>query len=47
VVPLIAQDGTLIGVWDVDSPSVARFDEQDRIGMEALCRIFVETGWRV
>lgn len=47
VVPLITQDGTLIGVWDVDSPSVARFDEQDRIGMEALCRIFVETGWRV
>jgi len=46
VVPLIARDGTLIGVWDVDSPSVARFDEHDRIGMEALCRVFVETGWR-
>jgi len=46
VVPLIATDGTLIGVWDVDSPLVERFDEQDRIGMEALCQIFVETGWR-
>jgi len=46
VVPLVAADGTLIGVWDVDSPSVARFDEQDKLGMEALCRIFVETGWR-
>jgi len=46
VVPLIAADGTLIGVWDVDSPLIECFDEQDRIGMEALCQIFVDTGWR-
>ena len=44
VVPLIA-DGTLIGVWDVDSPLVARFDEEDAKGMEALCRAFVELAW--
>jgi GAF domain-containing protein len=43
VVPLIKADGSLFGVWDVDSPSVARFDEDDRAGMEALCRVFVET----
>jgi GAF domain-containing protein len=42
VVPLF--DGAqLIGVWDVDSPSFARFDTDDRAGMEALCAIFVES----
>jgi GAF domain-containing protein len=45
VVPLIAADGTLIGVWDVDSPLVARFDDEDAKGMEALCRVFVELAW--
>ncbi|GAB7543175.1 GAF domain-containing protein [Cupriavidus sp. 8B] len=45
VVPLIAGDGTLIGVWDVDSPVMARFDGEDAAGMEALCRVFVELGW--
>ena len=43
VVPLVKADGSLFGVWDVDSPSVARFDEADRAGMEALCRVFMET----
>lgn len=41
VVPLIAADGTLIGVWDVDSPLPSRFDEDDRVGMQALCAVFV------
>ncbi|RQH01644.1 GAF domain-containing protein [Paraburkholderia dinghuensis] len=45
VVPLIAPDGALIGVWDVDSPQLARFDDEDAKGMEALCRVFVESGW--
>ncbi|MGO4155040.1 GAF domain-containing protein [Cupriavidus sp. YAF13] len=45
VVPLIAADDTLIGVWDVDSPVIARFDDEDAAGMEALCRVFVEMGW--
>jgi GAF domain-containing protein len=45
VVPLIARDGTLIGVWDVDSPEPARFDEEDAKGMEALCGLFVELAW--
>jgi GAF domain-containing protein len=43
VVPLVKADGTLLGVWDVDSPSVGRFDDQDRQGMEALCRAFMAT----
>lgn len=46
VVPLVAPDGTLIGVWDVDSPLLARFDDEDAKGMEALCRTFVELGWK-
>jgi len=41
VVPLVKADGSLFGVWDVDSPSVARFDDEDRKGMEALCRVFM------
>lgn len=42
VVPLVAADGTLIGVWDVDSPLPNRFDEEDARGMEALCQVFIE-----
>lgn len=43
VVPLVKADGTLLGVWDVDSPSVGRFDEEDRVGMEQLCAAFMRT----
>ena len=42
VVPLVKPDGSLLGVWDVDSPSIARFDEEDRAGMEALCNVFMQ-----
>jgi L-methionine (R)-S-oxide reductase len=42
VVPLVNADGSLLGVWDVDSPSIARFDDHDRAGMEALCQVFME-----
>jgi L-methionine (R)-S-oxide reductase len=40
VVPLIAGD-TLIGVFDLDSPTRARFDEDDRAGCELLARELV------
>ena len=43
VVPMYTPDGALIGVWDVDSPVPARFDDDDRAGMEALVRVFLET----
>jgi len=43
VVPLVHTDGSLFGVWDVDSPVVARFDDEDRAGMEALCKVFMES----
>ncbi|HEV2620905.1 MAG TPA: GAF domain-containing protein [Frateuria sp.] len=41
VVPLVKADGSLLGVWDVDSPRVGRFDEDDRAGMAALCAVFM------
>jgi L-methionine (R)-S-oxide reductase len=42
VVPLI-KDGALLGVWDVDSPTLNRFDASDRDGMQQLVQIFLET----
>src|SRR3546814_1658920 len=37
VVPLLRGD-ELLGVLDLDSPTLARFDAQDRTGLEALAR---------
>jgi L-methionine (R)-S-oxide reductase len=45
VVPLVASDGKLIGVWDVDSPVANRFNDEDAAGMEALCTAFVALAW--
>jgi L-methionine (R)-S-oxide reductase len=32
----------LIGVFDVDSPAVGHFDEDDRVGLESLVGVFLE-----
>ena len=40
VVPLIKAD-TVLGVLDIDSPQLARFDDADRRGIERLAAIFV------
>jgi L-methionine (R)-S-oxide reductase len=40
VVPLLGSAG-LIGVLDLDSPVLARFDEADRVGCEALAEVVV------
>jgi L-methionine (R)-S-oxide reductase len=40
VVPLIAAD-RLVGVLDLDSPRLARFDEVDARGLERLAALFV------
>ncbi|MBB4818909.1 GAF domain-containing protein [Pseudomonas alcaligenes] len=40
VVPLV-KDGALIGVLDLDSPSVGRFSEADQAGIENLAAIFL------
>ena len=42
VVPLVAADGTLIGVFDLDSPRRARFDADDQAGLEALANAFLQ-----
>jgi GAF domain-containing protein len=40
VVPLIGPDG-VIGVIDLDSPSVARFDAADQAGIERVAAIYL------
>lgn len=42
VVPLI-KAGELLGVLDVDSPKLARFDDLDRAGLEQLAATFVDS----
>ncbi len=41
VVPLV-HNCTLIGVFDIDSPVLARFDADDQLGLEAIAQVFVE-----
>jgi L-methionine (R)-S-oxide reductase len=41
VIPLL-RDGEVLGVLDLDSPSLARFDEADRHGLERLAAIFLQ-----
>ncbi|HET6891490.1 MAG TPA: GAF domain-containing protein, partial [Pyrinomonadaceae bacterium] len=42
VVPVV-KDAQLIGVFDLDSPSFARFDDDDAAGLNALVEIFVDS----
>ena len=42
VVPLLAGDAVL-GVFDLDSPELDRFDAEDQRGLEAIARIFIES----
>lgn len=42
VVPLI-RNGELLGVLDLDSPKLARFDEQDRAGLERFVATLLGT----
>jgi L-methionine (R)-S-oxide reductase len=42
VVPLV-KDGRLIGVLDLDSPSIGRFSEEDQAGIEQLAAIFLKS----
>ncbi|HET6783861.1 MAG TPA: GAF domain-containing protein [Pseudoxanthomonas sp.] len=41
VVPLV-HEGALVGVFDLDSPRVNRFDEDDQQGLEAIAQAFLE-----
>lgn len=42
VLPIIVKD-TLFGVLDIDSPTFERFDEEDKLGLEELIRILVNS----
>lgn len=42
VIPLFAKDA-LLGVLDLDSPTLARFDEEDRRGLEVLAAILTRS----
>jgi L-methionine (R)-S-oxide reductase len=39
VVPLLTKDSQLIGVLDVDSPELDRFDSEDESGLSAIAEI--------
>lgn len=41
VVPLLI-DGKLVGVLDIDSPSLSRFTESDQLMVEQLCATYTE-----
>lgn len=43
VVPLVRPDGALIGVFDLDSPALARFDTVDQAGLETIAAGFVDS----
>ena len=46
VVPLL-KDERLIGVLDLDSPIIGRFDDEDAIGLDGLVSILIESSkWR-
>ncbi len=42
VVPLV-HAGALVGVFDLDSPLVNRFDDEDQQGLEAIATAFLES----
>jgi GAF domain-containing protein len=46
VVPMI-KDGRLVGVLDVDSSSLARFDEKDAQGLNELVDVFTKASGKV
>ena len=46
VLPLVTGDGRLVGVFDLDSPRTARFDEEDARGFAAAVAVLVAgTDW--
>jgi len=41
VLPLL-KDGNLLGVMDIDSPALGRFDECDAAGLKRLCDVLMD-----
>jgi L-methionine (R)-S-oxide reductase len=47
VVPVFDQSGALIAVFDIDSDQPARFDDDDRVGLERLVTWFETANARI
>lgn len=45
VVPIVSKSGALIGVLDIDSPLLARFDQIDRTYLEKVIDKLVDIAW--
>jgi GAF domain-containing protein len=43
IVVSIVAEGRLFGVFDVDSPVIGRFDVEDRVGLESVVEVFLES----
>ncbi|WP_444897770.1 GAF domain-containing protein [Microbulbifer sp. SSSA005] len=43
VVPLYDEAGRCLGVLDIDSPSVARFSEEDLVGLQDFARVLLKS----
>jgi L-methionine (R)-S-oxide reductase len=43
VIPLFTPESKLLGVLDLDSPELARFDDDDRRGLEQLAAVFTKS----
>lgn len=43
VVPLVHPDAKLVGVLDLDSPRLERFDEMDRRGLEEIASLWIRS----
>jgi GAF domain-containing protein len=41
VIPLV-KNGVLMGVFDIDSPVLDRFSDEDRAGLEAMVNAFLD-----
>jgi GAF domain-containing protein len=41
VIPLVKND-KVIGVFDIDSPTLNRFTDEDRAGLEAMLKVFLD-----
>jgi len=42
VLPVLNKAGELVGVFDIDSPMLERFSEEDRVGLEAMVQAFID-----
>jgi L-methionine (R)-S-oxide reductase len=41
-VPIIDKEGNLVGVFDLDSPNLSQFDEEDQVGLEKIVESLVK-----